>query len=80
DLTNYRIHPTDKSFNVYHFTKPEQADVVLNRIRACVPAGQTCSIGYTSCPPAESLSDAVIRADKALYQAKALGKNQLFVL
>jgi len=61
-------------------TKPEQADVVLNRIRACVPAGQTCSIGYTSCPPAESLSDAVIRADKALYQAKALGKNQLFVL
>ncbi len=26
DLTNYRIHPTDKSFNVYHFTKAEQAD------------------------------------------------------
>ncbi|MCH9707964.1 MAG: diguanylate cyclase [Actinomycetia bacterium] len=61
-------------------TRPEQADVVLNRIRACVPAGQTCSIGYTSCAPAESLSDAVIRADKALYQAKALGKNQLCVV
>ena len=26
DLTNYRIHPTDKSYNVYHFTKPDQAD------------------------------------------------------
>ena len=26
DLTNYRIHPSDKSYNVYHFTKPEQAD------------------------------------------------------
>ena len=25
DLTNYRIHPSDKSYNVYHFTKPEQA-------------------------------------------------------
>lgn len=26
DLTNYRIHPTDKSYNVYHFSKTEQAE------------------------------------------------------
>ena len=26
DLTNYRIHPAEKSYNVYHFTKPDQAD------------------------------------------------------
>ncbi len=26
DLTNYRVHPTEKSYNVYHFSKAEQAD------------------------------------------------------
>ncbi len=61
-------------------TTPQQAHHVLNRIRRCVPAGQTCSIGYTAHSPAESLTDAVIRADKALYQAKARGRDQLSVL
>ncbi|GJF13845.1 hypothetical protein NGTWS1803_25860 [Mycolicibacterium cyprinidarum] len=61
-------------------TTPKQAEHVLNRIRRCVPSNQTCSIGYTECSIAESLTDAVIRADKALYQAKALGRDQLCVL
>lgn len=61
-------------------TTPKQAEHVLNRIRRCVPSNQTCSIGYTAHPPAESLRDTVIRADKALYHAKSLGRDQLYVL
>nr|MCH9761359.1 diguanylate cyclase [Actinomycetes bacterium] len=36
-------------------TTPRQAERVLNRIRRCMPSGQTCSIGYTAHSPAESL-------------------------
>ncbi len=61
-------------------TTPRQAERVLNRIRRCMPSGQTCSIGYTAHSPAESLESAVIRADRALYQAKARGRDQLSVL
>ncbi len=61
-------------------TTPRQAENVLHRIRRCVPSGQTCSIGYTAHSPAESLANAVIRADKALYQAKARGRDQLSLL
>lgn len=58
-------------------TPPEEIPGILNRIRACVPAGQTCSVGYTTWRPPESLDHAVNRADAALYQAKTLGRNRI---
>lgn len=61
-------------------TTIEQAEPLLHRVRCCVPSGQTCSIGYTTVNGAESLVDTVIRADKALYEAKSRGRNQLSYL
>ncbi|ABM12924.1 MULTISPECIES: sensor domain-containing diguanylate cyclase [Mycolicibacterium] len=61
-------------------TTPDQAERILNRLRNCVPYGQTCSIGYTAHTPADTLTDTVARADKALYEAKSRGRNQLRLL
>lgn len=58
----------------------EQAEGILNRVSRCVPSGQTCSIGYTARIPSEELTETVIRADKALYQAKVKGRDQLWLL
>ncbi|WP_369803616.1 diguanylate cyclase domain-containing protein [Mycobacterium sp. NAZ190054] len=59
---------------------PEEAEKILHRLRHCVPFGQTCSIGYTVHTPPDTLSDTVARADKALYEAKRRGRNQLWRL
>ncbi|WP_081290777.1 diguanylate cyclase domain-containing protein [Mycobacterium asiaticum] len=58
-------------------TPPQETLSLLNRIRACIPAGQTCSVGYTTWLPPESLTQAVNRADAALYQAKTLGRDRI---
>jgi diguanylate cyclase (GGDEF)-like protein len=58
-------------------TTCEQAEKILNRLRNCVPFGQTCSIGYTEHSPAEALEDTVVRADRAVYLAKNHGRNRL---
>jgi len=39
--------------------------------------GQTCSAGLACWDFAESIDDLLGRADKALYLAKASGRNQL---
>lgn len=59
-------------------TTPEQAESILNRLRRCVPFGQTCSIGYTAHRPGDTLGDTVARADRALYEAKRRGRDQLW--
>ena len=49
---------------------------ILARIRAAVPAGQSCSVGYASWDGLESAEQLVMRADRALYRAKAMGRDR----
>ena len=60
-------------------TGPAQAAAILNRIKNCLLDGVTCSIGYTFWRPGETAAECVARADAALYQAKAAGRNRLRV-
>jgi len=55
----------------------EQAAEIVERLRRKTPMGQTCSAGLASWDFAESIDDLLGRADKALYLAKAGGRNQL---
>jgi diguanylate cyclase (GGDEF)-like protein/PAS domain S-box-containing protein len=49
---------------------------ILDRVRAAVPAGQTCSVGYASWDGLESAEQLVMRADRALYRAKTMGRDR----
>jgi diguanylate cyclase (GGDEF)-like protein len=67
-------------------TQPEEAAVVLGRIRDALarlpsPSNQHAlhirfSAGVTALPSYEPLESALDRADRALYRAKDLGRNQ----
>ncbi|RLV50760.1 diguanylate cyclase [Nocardioides mangrovicus] len=50
---------------------------VLERIRAAVPAGRTCSIGFATIRPGESVEECMRRADEALYRAKSMGRDRI---
>lgn len=58
-------------------TSAEQACGVVERLRAATPCGQTCSAGLASWDFTESGDDLLGRADKALYLAKAGGRDQI---
>ncbi|MET3808062.1 diguanylate cyclase (GGDEF)-like protein, partial [Nakamurella sp. UYEF19] len=58
-------------------TTPEQNISILERIRACVPGGFTCSVGYTTWAAGESIAVTISRADAALYDAKQAGRDRL---
>jgi diguanylate cyclase (GGDEF)-like protein/PAS domain S-box-containing protein len=58
-------------------TEPEPAAEIVERLRLKTPMGQTCSAGLACWDFAESIDDLLGRADKALYLAKAGGRNQL---
>jgi diguanylate cyclase (GGDEF)-like protein/PAS domain S-box-containing protein len=58
-------------------TAMEQACEVVERLREATPRGQTCSAGLAIWDFVESTDDLLSRADKALYLAKAGGRNQL---
>jgi diguanylate cyclase (GGDEF)-like protein len=53
------------------------AHVVLDRVRALVPRGQTASIGFAVRRPGESGDLLLRRADEALYSAKATGRDRV---
>jgi len=58
-------------------TEPEQAAEIIERVRAATPMEQTCSAGLACWDFVESFDDWAARADKALYIAKAGGRDQL---
>ena len=57
----------------------EGAKVVVERIRAATPAGQTVSAGIAQWDGAEDNEALVARADAALYRAKAAGRDRALV-
>jgi diguanylate cyclase (GGDEF)-like protein len=57
----------------------EQAAEVLERLRAVTPQGQTFSAGIAGWDGVEASDQLVARADRALYAAKASGRNRVVV-
>ena len=55
----------------------EQAEVVLQGLRSVTPPERTVSIGYAERQPQESGYEALNRADRALYAAKAAGRDRI---
>jgi diguanylate cyclase (GGDEF)-like protein/PAS domain S-box-containing protein len=58
-------------------TTVEQARDVVERLRKAMPRSQTCSAGLAAWDFVESADDLLCRADKALYLAKACGRDRL---
>jgi diguanylate cyclase (GGDEF)-like protein/PAS domain S-box-containing protein len=58
-------------------TPLEQACEVVERLREATPCEQTCSAGLAAWDFVEDVDDLLSRADKALYLAKAGGRDQL---
>jgi diguanylate cyclase (GGDEF)-like protein/PAS domain S-box-containing protein len=58
-------------------TTAEEAAGIVERLRMTTPMGQTCSAGLACWDFVESIDGLLGRADKALYLAKAGGRNQL---
>jgi diguanylate cyclase (GGDEF)-like protein/PAS domain S-box-containing protein len=55
------------------------ARVVIERLRAATPGGQTCSAGIAALETGESPEHLLARADAALYAAKAAGRDRTIV-
>jgi diguanylate cyclase (GGDEF)-like protein len=60
-------------------TSAQTAGEALERLRISFPPGASCSIGLALWDGRESADDLLQRADKALYRAKASGRNRLVV-
>jgi diguanylate cyclase (GGDEF)-like protein len=57
----------------------QEAMHMAERLRVLVPKGQTVSIGVADLEPGDDVTSLVARADAALYQAKARGRNRVEV-
>jgi diguanylate cyclase (GGDEF)-like protein/PAS domain S-box-containing protein len=55
----------------------EEAEGVVERLRAATPAAVTCSAGLALWDGLEGLDELLSRADAALYEAKAQGRDRL---
>jgi diguanylate cyclase (GGDEF)-like protein len=58
-------------------TNLEHAQQMLQRLRECLPAGQSCSAGVCRWDGAESAESLTSRADTALYTAKDAGRDRI---
>jgi diguanylate cyclase (GGDEF)-like protein len=58
-------------------TNLERAEQMLERLRECVPDGQTCSAGVCRWDGSESAESLTARADTALYSAKDAGRDRI---
>jgi diguanylate cyclase (GGDEF)-like protein len=56
----------------------DDATVLVERLRAATPQGETCSAGIVLWDGSETGEDLVGRADAALYVAKAKGRDRIF--
>ncbi|BCY12203.1 diguanylate cyclase domain-containing protein [Actinoplanes sp. L3-i22] len=54
-----------------------EAAEILDRLRASTPGAETCSIGYAVWNGSESAERLLERADTALYEAKAAGRDTI---
>lgn len=57
----------------------DTATDVVERLRGSMPSGRTCSAGLAVRVDGESADMIIARADRALYQAKADGRNRVAV-
>ncbi|MCW2995641.1 MAG: sensor diguanylate cyclase, partial [Conexibacter sp.] len=55
------------------------AQALVDRLRISTPSGQTCSAGVAGWDGAEAASELIVRADQALYRAKARGRDMVCV-
>jgi diguanylate cyclase (GGDEF)-like protein len=63
----------------FHASPLQLAAGVLTRVRSSVPRQQTCSAGLAEFNGSETAEELVGRADAALYQAKAQGRDRTVI-
>ncbi len=61
-------------------TDAMQAQEVIETLRACVPDGETVSAGVAQWDGVESSAELLVRADRALYEAKRNGRNRTIAI
>jgi diguanylate cyclase (GGDEF)-like protein len=61
-------------------TNAHRAQDVIETLRACVPSDETVSAGIAEWNGIESAGELLIRADRALYQAKRNGRNRTIAI
>jgi diguanylate cyclase (GGDEF)-like protein len=54
---------------------PGVATEVIERLRGVMPEGETCSAGLAARRLAEPIESVIVRADRALYDAKSAGRD-----
>jgi len=59
-----------------HHCALEEAREIVERMRGATPGGVTCSAGIASSDGSEDTADLVARTDRALYEAKAAGRDR----